>query len=455
MADVPFGFETRDTVQSGTYSARRVRRPLTKATNLSVLLGAISLLAVSLVSGALFAVSGCGGSSHTTSTAPLSSTSSGSPIKHVVIIMQENRTFDNFFHSFPGADSASSGMDHGTKVALTPIDLGDPRGLGHNHPDFWQDWDNGAMDGFSRGSDNAPHLAYSYVPSSQIQPYWDMAKQYTLGDRMFQSNTGPTFPAHQYMISGQSGGADENPNNPHWGCDAPPETTVSTIGPNGTDLPGVFPCFDYKTGADLLDAAGVSWRYYAASDQNPDSDFSAFEANKQIFTGKDWTNVISPATQVLTDIANGQLAAVTWITPDLPNSDHPGTGTGGPNWVASIVNAIGASSFWNSTAIFITWDDWGGWYDHVAPAQIDNMGLGFRVPLIVISPYAKRSYVSHQEYETASLLTYVEDNFNLPNLGQRDATANNFTGCFDYTQKPTPFTPITPLPPPPSTPTGP
>jgi phospholipase C len=172
--------------------------------------------------------------------------------------------------------------------------------------------------------------------------------------------------------------------------------------------------------------------------------YSPYEAIRHIFQGKDWqADVISPPTRVLADVAKGQLAQVTWICPEPSFSDHPGTGTAtGPGWVASIVNAIGASPFWSSTAIFITWDDWGGWYDHVSPQSIDNMGPGFRVPLIVVSPYAKRGYVSHQVVETASLLTYIENNFGLGNLGQRDATAAGFSDFFDYNQKPLAFQPI-------------
>jgi len=150
--------------------------------------------------------------------------------------------------------------------------------------------------------------------------------------------------------------------------------------------------------------------------------------------------VISPQTRILTDVANGQLAQVTWVVPDSSHSDHPGNNsTEGPDWVASVVNAIGSSPFWNTTAIFINWDDWGGWYDHVAPINIDNMGPGFRVPLIVVSPYAKHGYVSHTVYETASLITFVEKDFALGNLGTRDALANNLLDCFDFAQTPAPY----------------
>jgi phospholipase C len=373
---------------------------------------------------------------------------SGSPIRHVVVIMQENRTFDNLFHGFPGADSAQTGSNMGAVVPLSPVPLATPYDPNHKHTAWWTAWDNGQMDGFgiAQTSPIPPLYAYSYVPSSQIQPYWTMATQYTLGDRMFQSNSGPSFVAHQYMIAGQSADSDENPSSELWGCDAPAGSTVALVGPNGTDLPGVYPCFDYQTMADLLDAAGIAWRYYAPpTDVNPGPAWSAYEAIHHIFFGSDWSrNVISPQTRVLTDIAKGKLATVTWIVPDYAHSDHAGIygSNEGPDWVASIVNAIGSGPDWKSTAIFISWDDWGGWYDHVPPQEIDNMGPGFRVPLIVVSPYAKHGYVSHQVYETASLLTYIEKNFSLPNLGTRDATANDLSDCFDYSQTPAPFVPI-------------
>ena len=388
--------------------------------------------------GALAGLAGCE-SAHQNS-APRSP--SGSPITHVVVIMQENRSFDNFFHGFPGADSAQTGMNKGTEVVLAPVPLAEAYDLDHSHPAWWKSWDNGQMDGFAVSETNPSVSPFSYVPSNQIQAYWTMAARYTLADRMFQSNTGPSFVAHQYMIAAQSGQSDEDPSSAAWGCDAPAGSTVPLVGPNGADLPGVFPCFDYKTMADLLDAKGITWRYYAPANSPPTySTASAYEAIRHIFYENEFAiNDISPQTQVLTDIANGDMAQVTWIVPDWLHSDHPGNNSDeGPDWVASVVNAIGESPFWDSTAIFINWDDWGGWYDHVDPQSIDNMGPGFRIPLIVVSPYAKRGYVSHQVFETASLVTFMEKNFALPNLGARDATANDLSDCFDYSQHPAPY----------------
>ena len=128
-------------------------------------------------------------------------------------------------------------------------------------------------------------------------------------------------------------------------------------------------------------------------------------------------DVISPETAVLTDVAAGKLASVTWVVPDLANSDHPASlSATGPDWVASVVDAVGASAYWSSTAIVVDWDDWGGFYDHVAPPQLDVDGLGFRTPMIVISPYAKTEYVSHIRYESTSVVKFIEATFGLPTL---------------------------------------
>jgi phospholipase C len=401
----------------------------------------MSRAATSIVLSTLACVlAGCGNSIQSINT-NISTTvpaTPANPIQHIVVIMQENRTFDNLFNGFPGADTVQSGMNGSLQVPLTMAPLGNGPDLDHSHTGWWHEWDNGKMDGFGN---NAAVGAYTYVPPSDTVPYWTLAQNFTIGDRMFQSNTGPSFVAHQYMIAGQSGNASENPNGSVWGCDAPSTETVALIGPNGTDLPGVYPCFDYQTMGDLLDAKGISWRYYAPG---PTTDIffliSAFQAVRHIRFGPDWqNNVVSPETTVLTDIANGKLAQVTWIVPSSNNSDHPGSPPYGPDWVASIVNAIGQSPFWNSTTIFISWDDWGGFYDHVPPPQIDNMGLGFRVPVLVVGPYARHGYVSHVTHESSGFLRYMEEIFNLPSLGTRDSIADDFGDCFDYTQTPTAY----------------
>jgi phospholipase C len=368
-------------------------------------------------------------------------------IKHVVIIVQENRTVDNLFNGFPGADTVTSGKTHtGAMVPLQPVSLANETDICHAHPCWLQSYDGGKLDGFDLNSPSKMPATYpyAYVPRSETIPYWTMAKSFAFADRMFQSNSGPSFPAHMYLIAGQSQMASENPGGPVWGCDAQPGTTVAVLGSNGQEHTGPFPCFLMPTLADEMDHSGISWRYYAPQLNWGGSIWSAFDAIKQIRNSPDWANnIVSPETQVLSDVAAGKLAAVTWVTPSGLDSDHPVfTTTGGPAWVASVVNTIGQSQYWNSTAIFITWDDWGGWYDHVTPPQLDQMGLGYRVPLIVVSPYAKTGYVSHRQHEFGSILKFAEETFGLGSLGGDDARSDDLTDCFDFTQKPLTFSPV-------------
>ena len=406
----------------------------------------IGALAIVAAAGAwIFAgLIGCGGSiiPSPSPPVPVSTVSPipGSPIQHIVIIMQENRSFDNLFNGYPGADTVQGGMNGSELVPLKEVALGDSRDLSHSHMRWLKDWDNGQMDGFEQDGSLLP---YSYVPRKDVEEYWTLAQQYVLGDHMFQSNTGPSFVAHQYLIAGQSGDVAENPTGSVWGCDAAPGTTAALIGPNGTELPGVFPCFDYQTTADLLDRKGVTWRYYAPGSGDNFFLLSAYQAVRHIRFGKDWDqNVISPSRRVLVDIKAGELAQVTWIVPDFTHSDHPGSGSEGPAWIAAIVNAIGNSPYWNSTAIFISWDDWGGWYDHVSPTKVDAMGPGFRVPLLIVSPYSKHGYVTHHFHEASGFIAFIEHNFDLGTLGARDAGTDAFSDCFDYTQTPNPLAPI-------------
>jgi phospholipase C len=376
----------------------------------------------------------------------------GSRISHVVIVVQENRSFDNLFNGFPGADTVQSGRIHtGQIVPLQPVSLAAPYDVSHLANDFVFSYDGGAMDGFdfvgtgggrlSASGRHGPFPQYAYVPPSDNAEYFALARRYVLADRMFSSQIDASFTAHQYLIAAQSSGSVDNPPTGPWGCDAPADDLVPTIQPDRTDGPGMFPCFTYRTIADELDAKNISWRYYAPKISDTGYTWSAFDAISEVRLGPEWTrNVISPETRFFDDVSAGTLAGVTWIVPQFANSDHPGTlSTSGPDWVTSIINQVGNSPYWSSTAIIVLWDDWGGWYDHVTPPQIDVQGLGFRVPLIVVSPYAKRRYVSHVSYETSSVLRFVEGVFGLDTLTASDARANSFDDCFDFTEAPRPF----------------
>jgi phospholipase C len=374
-----------------------------------------------------------------------------SVIQHIVFIVQENRSFDNLFHGYPGADTASTGMtSQGQTVTLQPVPFEDGYDPNHAEIDFITSYAGGRMNGFNLvgytgGSPPNANPQYSYVPSSETQPYTALAQQFVLADHMFTSQLDASFTAHQFLIAAQSDKTVDNPDYTPWGCDAPAYATVPTINADRSQGPGIFPCFDYTTLGDELDAQHLTWRYYAPQigEDLGGTLWSAYDAVKHVRRGVDWANDVSPPSQILSDAASGSLANVSWVIPDYTDSDHAGNESStGPAWVQSIVDGIGASGFWNSTAIFVIWDDWGGWYDHVAPPQLDVQGLGMRVPLLVISPYAKANYVSHVSYESAGLLKFAETVFGLPALAAADARANGFDDCFDFAQAPRAFSAI-------------
>jgi phospholipase C len=339
------------------------------------------------------------------------------------------------------------------------------------------------MDGFGQNTyviSNYPagKYAYSYVKRSLLVPYWSMAHQYVLADHMFSTMFGQSFTAHLDLIAGTTNlsqnlaEADVPSVAPGqqgdwgWGCDAPPGTKTSVVNAQRAETiyGGPFPCFaQFRTMADTLDAAHVSWKYYAPAITKPGRNeggvlWSVFQsiANvckpiNYVCTGNDWkTKVISPPATVLTDPAKGQLPSVAWVIPDFKDSDHAvAQSDTGPSWVGNVVNAIGRSKDWDSTAIVVVWDDWGGWYDHVPPPQLSFVGLGERVPCLIISPYAKHGYVSHTQYEFGSILKFVEEAFDLPYLGSKhfgwgysDERATSIVDSFDFTQKPRAFVKI-------------
>ena len=385
-------------------------------------------------------------------------------IKHVVIIIQENRSVDNLFNGFPGADTTQQGLTKHGRVPLRAVDLDYPADVDHQHRAFELQYDDGRMDGWEdtfTSPRQDPDFPYAFVPQAQVQPYWDLAERYTLGDRFFQSNTGPSFPAHLYLVAGTGNFVADNPNHLEtthyaWGCDSPINARVSMIAPDGDEVPGPWPCFNFPTLADVALANGVTWRYYAPPIDSLGNIWSAFDAIRHIRYTSLWGNVISPETRVLEDARVGDLPAITWVVPSAQNSDHPFprkdtehdvgvSGQYGPEWVASVVNAIGEGPLWNSTAIIVVWDDWGGWYDHVAPPQLDRMGLGPRVPFIMIGPYAKRHYVSHVQHEFGSILKFTEQVFLLPSMHTTDDRADALRDCMDFAQAPEPFHPISTL----------
>lgn len=378
-------------------------------------------------------------------------------IQHVVIMIQENRTFDNLFATFGrGSDGTKYGKLHtGATVLLGKVPLLFDHPFTNSYTGYRVAYDGGKMDGFDieRGTGAARPLdPYTYTDPATIAPYWALAQRYVLADRMFQTQGSGSFTAHQDLIAGDTqvdaGHAIvDDPTATPWGCDAPGGTVTHLVNRRGKVVsePGPFPCLTYATLRDLLDRNGVSWRYYSpALDADPPyavgSYWNAFSAISAVRNGSEWTtNVSSPQTNIFVDIAKGGLPAVSWVIPDACCSDHQFSVDQGPSWVAQVVNAIGNSRYWSSTAIVVVWDDWGGFYDHVAPPQLDFGGLGFRVPMIVVSPYARKAYVSHTQYEFGSIVRFVEDNWHLGRLGIADRRANSILDVFDYTQPPRRF----------------
>ena len=423
-------------------------------------------------------------------------------INHVVIIIQENRTPDNLFHDpnliAKGADIAIQGLtSSGAMIPLTPVSLVTSYDLGHEHHAFVQACDYNptirqcAMDRADKdvcnpSADCPPNPEYQYVQQSDVQPYFTMAETYTFGDRMFQTNQGPSFPAHQYIISGTSAISEMSaisvadnpfrnarPDGTYWaGCLAPPGSEVNSIDTSNPDQntnQSVITqlCYEHPTLTDLLDMATppISWKYYAAM---PGSIWTAPDAiqhmcvpssadgkfDDTVCSGSDWTNsdprvvMEGSGAQIITDISNGQLAAVSWVIPTGSASDHAAGNDGsGPSWVASIVNAIGESPYWGNTAIIVAWDDWGGWYDHVPPPNLrDSYEYGLRVPLIVISAYAKPAYISHVTHDFGSILKFTETVFGLgeidPTVGYADSRSDDLSDCFHFNQVPLVFRPI-------------
>ncbi len=420
-------------------------------------------------------------------------TSGSSKIQHVIIVIQENRSFDNFFATFPGAAGTTTGkaaampgtiaescpvpITEPTTIPLTEVDLmgngfpksyGYPAGedLDHIYSGFQLDRDKGKMDGFDlegggvRGSGTpACTYPYQYVNPKYIAPYWDMAQQYVLADQMFQTQGSGSFTAHQDLIAGGTQLSNnealiDTPSYFPWGCDGNPAHLVTAVikrTPHKVyEFGGPFPCLTYSTMRDLLDAKSVPWKFYAVRvypyTACPKCEgagiWNAFDAIKAVRYSSEWKNNITRNnTDIFTDISNKKLPAVSWITPNGWDSDHPAEKSDkGPSWVASIVNAVGQSSYWDSTAVVIVWDDWGGFYDHVAPPAAPGWqgGPGFRVPMLIVSPYVK-AHVEHTQYEFGSILHFIEDNWNLGTLGRNDASSTSIGNAFDFNMPPRAF----------------
>ena len=463
------------------------------------------------------------------------------PIKHVIVVFQENRTPDNLFQGLctanggiPGCSATGAGgtynivstyvNDEGQTVPLQPVGLATNFDLDHSHGGPFL---NSTVSGWNfqfkhqgiTGKDgvNVPALCganifgctvpanrysqFMYVYNTPVtnsngmkggmlDPYLTMATSYGWANRMFQTNQGPSYPAHQYIFGATSAPsaeddaqgvfASENARSTDYGCGA--GQSVQLIRPNGnfvppfgTETPGdeIAQCFTRNAMDFLFSQANpkITWTYYAAGQSSlwvaPNSLSNLCIPLNGVCTGPVWVKgasngyVDTAPPDVLNDIANCALSQVSWVTPAGQYSDHPINSGQGPSWVVAIVNAIGndthcddGTGYWKDTAIFITWDDWGGWYDHVPPVFEESTNQkdyqqGFRVPLLVVSAYSpKPGYISNQDCDFGSILKAIEGLFGLGNLGLADARSkNDLHEFFDFHRSPTVYRTIpTPLP---------
>jgi phospholipase C len=328
-------------------------------------------------------------------------------IKNVVVVLQENHAFDNYFGTYPGAEgTAGKGIclpqaPGSTKCvapfhdpSLTPVDMS------HNWTTAHKDYDGGKMDGFVYSEGNKETMGY--YDGGDLPHYWKAAQEYVLCDRYFTSVMSESFPNHLYLVAGTAGGIID---------DRVPATLSFS------------PIFEQ------LDQKGISWKVYSSNTtwlQN----FAYVQSSP---TAK--ANFVS-AGAFTTDVEKGNLSRVSWIIGAVGGDEHPPKNVQtGQNYVASsIVNNLGTSKYWDSVAIFVAWDDFGGFYDHVAPPQVDNYGYGFRVPCLVISPYAREGFVDSTVKDHTSILRFIEDIHGLAPLSTRDAAANGMAEAFDFSQ---------------------
>jgi phospholipase C len=348
------------------------------------------------------------------------------PILHIVFLMKENRSFDQYFGLFPGADGATTGMEGSKEVQLAEAPDPDPTDPDHSAGAWSRAYAKGKMNGFDRefgwvGPQGQP-VAYTEMYPSEIPNYWNLAENYGLGDHMFADFKGSSFANNLYMMAGQAGRYDPGtnyqsvfhvpqsqsfPDLQTWGCDDPPDTTVQMVAADN-DTSMQFPCFDFPSLPNQLTAAGLSWKVYADRDSNTfvhvsEDAIASIRDNPAM-----WANV-EPLQQYYADAESGNLPAVTWIEGD--HSEHPtGSACDGENESVQMLDALMNGPDWASTVFIISYDEWGGFYDNVAPPQIDNLSYGFRVPLLVISPWVKAGssadggYISHVFYSFASII---------------------------------------------------
>jgi len=413
-------------------------------------------------------------------------------IQHVIVIMQENRSFDTYFGTFPGADGipmrngvpTSCVADPKTGRCVPPfVDHADVNGGGpHDQPSAAADIDQGKMDGFvarARGSvgkvclNNGVDPACSaaaipdvmgYHVGSDIPNYWAYAKDFVLQDHMFEPNSSWSLPAHLFMVSEWSARCTRHDNPSSCTNDS---ALTGQIPGSGGNQPPIYAWTDLTY---LLHQHGVSWGYYVVPGTEPDCEDDAAltcaPVPQNSTTPGIWNPLpkfdtvkadgelgnIQPVNHFYTAAKNGSLPAVTWVVPSGELSEHPPAPVSyGQSYVTSLINAVMAGPDWSTSAIFLAWDDWGGFYDHVVPPSVDQNGYGLRVPGIVISPYARQGFIDHQVLSFDAYDKFIEDDFlngqridpasdgrpdPRPDVRENASVLGDISQDFDFTQSP-------------------
>lgn len=337
-----------------------------------------------------------------------------SKIENIVIVLQENHTFDNYFGTYPNANGTLGKnicipQSKGASTCLAPYKSATsrPPEMNHNWNSAHEDYDGGKMDGFVYSEGNKGTM--SYFDRSQISRYWKAADSYVLCDNYFTSVMSESAPNHLFLVAGTAGGL-KNDNVP------------STL-----KFPPVFKELDQK---------GISWKVYGFTDWYEKFEYvqNSSAAKKNFVKGEQFMN----------DVENSNLSQVSWIIGAPGGSEHPPQDIqkGESSVADDIVNTLGGSKYWSSCAIFVTWDDYGGFYDHVPPPQIDAYGYGFRVPCLIISPYSKKGFIDSETYDHTSILKVLESRFALQPLSTRDSAAKDMSAGFDFNSNAKKFQPI-------------
>jgi phospholipase C len=367
---------------------------------------------------------------------PIAVQAARTPIRHIVFIVKENRSYDNLFGLFPGGAGTRTGRTaDGRTVKLRRLPYVQTD-LQHNHHAAVTDIAGGAMNGFStvRDKDGKPTmLAYTTAFPGELPAYWGWAKRYALLDHTFSSGDTSSFPNHLYTVAAAAAGSVDGPNFgvENWGCDGPAHLSVPVIR-HGV-LVHVRPCFTIDSIGAQLSRRGIPWSEYGPPENGHGYGWVAYDAVKPIRESAAYARHVLPLGWLPSDLDQGYLGAVTWIVPPYNRSDHPGGASlcDGENWTTDLVNRIMRMPDWRHTAIVLTWDEWGGFYDHVAPPQPDRFGMGVRVPMLVISPWARRG-IDHTTYDFTSVLKFIGEDFGLPLLSARERAAKSLRGALQF-----------------------